>query len=68
MVVFFLFFLRNRIFGAILLYFTSIFGSIIPLFLMAKNKKIDHFALFFSQTELRTYVVASGGATDRWTS
>ena len=34
---------------------------------MAKNKKIDYFALFFSQTELPT-VVASGGATDRRTS
>ena len=38
----------------ILLEFTSILGSIVPLFLMAKNKKIDYFALFFSQTELPT--------------
>ena len=47
--------LRNCIFGAdptILLDFTSNLGSIVPLFPVAKNKKIDYFALFFSQTEL----------------
>ena len=50
----------------ILLVFTSILGSIVPLFLMAKNKKIDYFALFFSQTqtELPWHAPLGGGSGD----
>ena len=32
---------------------------------MAKNKKIDYFGLFFSQTELRKHVVGLGGVGER---